>query len=479
MSQSPKIPQVDSRNKVIVELAELIRQEVVRRCGTESNFEQRRDIAAEIASELLWLDEEQDLVSMVTIDEQIEIEGRCYKRLQQDSTATYYGRWGMHKIEEPLYREVGVHNGSTLKPLELRAGMVARHMTPDLGRIVGQLSAEASSREVERIMKAVGLIPPGRAFIEKRFKQMAGEISQQVEQLEQETRQGPVAECEIGAISCGLDRMSVRMSEPAEQQPERKPIRTEPYQRTAPEAKQYPYRKAWVGSTTIYDVQGRALETWRYGAEADADPNELARRVVADVSWVLSQQRVGVVHSIQDGAPELRVLPQLLVKTLPTEVKIRELVDFEHLMGYLDDVVNACEPEGDPHDWKGWYRGELMKDDAAIDRIWRKLIRLADTLPGRQTKQRKVVAAALSYIRKRKNKMRYATLAASHLPIGSGATESTCWHMQRRVQRPGQSWQVAGLRAVMSIRALVLSERWLSAWQPYAATHRKEVKRVA
>ena len=193
----------------------------------------------------------------------------------------------------------------------------------------------------------------------------------------------------------------------------------------------------------------------------------------------MSQHRVQAVHSIQDGAPELRALPTLLAKTLPAQVKIRELIDFEHLTGYLDNVVAACEPEGDPHDWKGWYRGELMKDDAAIDRIWRKLVRMGKTLPGRQTKERKVLAAALSYIRKRKNKMRYATLAAAHLPIGSGATESTCWHMQRRVQRPGQSWQVAGLRAVMTVRALVLSERWLSAWQPYAAAHRKEVKRVA
>jgi hypothetical protein len=42
---------------------------------------------------------------------------------------------------------------------------------------------------------------------------------------------------------------------------------------------------------------------------------------------------------------------------------------------------------------------------------------------------RRAVAAALSYIRRRKSKMRYAAHYAANLPIGSGATESTCWQM--------------------------------------------------
>ena len=85
------------------------------------------------------------------------------------------------------------------------------------------------------------------------------------------------------------------------------------------------------------------------------------------------------------------------------------------------------------------------------------------------------VAAALRYVRKRKQKMRYASLYEANLPIGSGATESTCWQMQRRVQRPGQSWEVPGLRGILAVRSLVLSERWNEAWKPYAARQRKEV----
>ena len=154
------------------------------------------------------------------------------------------------------------------------------------------------------------------------------------------------------------------------------------------------------------------------------------------------------------------------------------LVDFEHLMGYLDDVVDACDPD-DKHDMKSWYRSELLRDDGAIERICANLRAQAKRLPGRNTKPRKAIAAVLRYTRERKNRMRYASYYEDNLPIGSGATESTCWQMQQRVKLPGQSWEPTGLRGTLAIRALVISDRWESAWEHYAAQHRVEVSIAA
>lgn len=61
--------------------------------------------------------------------------------------------------------------------------------------LVGELGADRSSREVEQTLRTVGLVPPSRAFLERRFKQMAGEIAEERDR-------------------CA--RFSVRMSEPAE-----------------------------------------------------------------------------------------------------------------------------------------------------------------------------------------------------------------------------------------------------------------------
>jgi hypothetical protein len=468
-------------SKVVEKLAAMIAREVSARLGPDATYEQRRDAAAGLMTEALWKDEDNDLQKAVTDDDEVEVGDKRYRRMDQPSSATYYGRWGPHEIEEPLYREVGVHNGPTIKPIELRVGIVARRMTPDLARIVGELSADHNSRAVEKTMRTVGLVPPGRAFIEKRVKQMAGEIVERVDALEHASRAATSVPKGVASVSCGLDRFSVRMCEllvgKAAEAFRRRP-RTEPYQRTPPPPKEYHFRKAWVGSVTVYDDDGDELHTWRYAAEANADPRRIAARVAADVAWVLRSYPDVPVHSVQDAAPELRVLLDELACALPAGVKVRDLIDFEHLMGYLDDVVDACEPEGDPHNMKSWYRGQLLHDDHAIERIWRGLRERSRRLPGRSTKARDAVAAAISYIRDRKDKMRYASLYAAKLPIGSGATESTCWTMQQRVKRPAQSWQVPGLRGTLTIRALVLSDRWESAWQPYAAAHRKEVRCV-
>jgi hypothetical protein len=475
-SKKPKKPTVKSTVDVD-KLLELVRSEVRRQLGPDATYEERRDKAAEVMSEVLRRDEERDLKEAVSESKVIEVEGKRYRKLKQSSSATYFGRWGSYPIKEALYREMGVRNGPTIKPIELRVGMIAQHMTPDLARIVGELSAEGSSREVAKTMRIVGLVPPSRAFLERRVKQMAGEIIEQIEALEEGAREATTLPAEVASVSVGLDRFSVRMSEPATSERE-PPHRTEPYERTPPPPKEHRYHKAWVGSMTAYNKGGSELHTWRYSVEADADANTLAHRVATDVAWVLRKYPAIPVHCIQDGAPELRAMPEALADILPAVTPV-QLVDFEHLAkDYLDEVVDACEPEGDPNNMKRWYRSELLRDDNAIDRIWRSLREKSKRLSGRNTQARKAVGAALSYIRKRKSKMRYASLHLANLPIGSGATEGTCWQMQRRVQRPGQSWETPGLRGTLAIRALVLSERWASAWKPYAATHRMEVRCV-
>jgi hypothetical protein len=472
--------QAGPSKKVVDQLAAAVRREVRAKLGPDSTFEQRRDAAAELMREVLWKEADTDLRESVTDADEVEVDDKRYRRLEQPSAATYFGRWGPHTIEEALYREVGVHNGPTIKPIELRVGII-EHMTPDMARVVGELSADRSSRSVGKTLHAVGLSAPSRAFLEKHTKEMSGEIADMAASLEKSARAAGAPPAAVASLSCGLDRFSVRMSEEVDAGQARPTprARTEPYERTPPAPKEHHYRKAWVGTTTAYDEEGNALHTWKYAVEAEADRNALADRVAADVAWLLSANSGIPVHCVQDAAPELRALPEALSRILPANTQHRELVDLEHLMDYLEDVVDACEPEGDPHDWKQWYRGELLRDDHAIDRIWQKLRRQAKTLPRDNTRARDAVAAALRYIRKRKAKMRYASFYAANLPIGSGATESTCWQMQQRVKLPGQSWEPRGLRGVLAVRGLVLSERWSTAWEPYAATHRKEVRLAA
>ena len=460
-TQEPRLDPI--QRKQLLELVHVVRREVKRRFGSTLTFEERRDAAAAVTHDALWLDEDDDLRQSVTQSAEIEVDGARYCRLQQPSSAVYHGRWGSHRVEEPLYRLQGVRNGPTLKPIELRCGLI-EHMTPDFARIVG-------------------LVPPSRSSLEKNARRMATDMSGQIERLEEATRQCDSLPSDVAAVSCGMDRGCVRMVEPIDRAVCEPTKRRTPYERTPPPPTERRYRMAWNGSTTLYDSDGEPLQTLRYAAPADADPEAMARRIAADVARIVDHNPAVDLHCIQDGAPELRVLPRTLQAILPanTDVQVTDLVDFKHLTGYLDAVVDACEPPGDPRNKKQWYYNELLRDDGAIDRIWRKLRDLSKALPRdrrKHRKKRKAIAAALSYIRTRKRRMCYASLYQAGLPIGSGDTENTVWLMQQRVKRPAQAWQ-PGLPGVLVLRGLVLSERWGSAWKAYAAEYRKEVKVAA
>ena len=73
--------------------------------------------------------------------------------------------------------------------------------------------------------------------------------------------------------------------------------------------------------------------------------------------------------------------------------------------------------------------------------------------------------------------MRYATAAASGLPIGSGVVEAACKTLvTQRMKRSGMRWREAGGQAILTFRGLVQSDRFERAWQLVAATYRGKVK---
>lgn len=485
------------------EIIERMRGLVEKQLGLESSFEERQRAMRTLAHELLWLEEDLEIQARVTAAEMIEVNGKIYRRLEQASSSTLHGLVGTHVVKEKLYRETGVRNGPTIKPIELRVGAVTRAMLPDLARIAGLLHGYMPSREIERVLGEMGFAPPSRAFLDGHLRDMGVEIADQVGSLEEcaravEARQD---EPEVASVSCGLDRMAVRMDEPLS--PERAAANVDMqrhraqkvYKRSPPPPAEYNWRMMWVGSTTSYDAEGKVLQARRYALEAEGDPVDLIGRVVADVEAITERHPGIPVVCVQDGAKEMAQLPAALHRNLagrdltglPDELRniaandgVYERTDFHHLIGYLDGVVAACEPTGDPHRMRQWYRDELKSADDAIDRIYRALRRRRAQIPtDATTEDALALDKALSYIKERRSLMRYATLREHHLTIGSGATESTCALMQLRTKRPGMAWEVPGLRAAIAIRTLVLSDRWSAAWTAYRAVASTEVRSAA
>lgn len=478
MARNDKVPKV-KLGRAVRSMSHALREQVEQKLGSDATFEEFADTAFEMMREVYWLCEEMKLKDARTTTDEVEVAGVRYRKMGQPSSAVYFGRFGAHEVVEPLYRQVGVHNGLTVKPLEAKVGIIG-NMTPDLARIVAEHGADENSRETERRMKIDGLQPPSRAFLAKHQAEIAHDVKCQVVRLESAARDAAPARTDVATVSCGMDRMAVRMVEPAGPEAQPRPARSEPYERKQPDPKEYPYRMAWVGSVSTYDDAGVLQHTWRFAMDASARPEQMARRITAQVKALTEANPRAKVYCIQDGAPELEALPSLLEETLGPHTEVTHLTDIEHLMGYVEDAVDAVVPEGDPWNHKDWFRQALLRDDDGIDRFWSWLVRKENSKGARSrtAEQAKAIYDAKSYIEDRKDRMRYASHRADSRPIGSGETENTVGLMQLRVKRRGQSWEVPGLSGILSLRSLVLSESWKGAWKAFSATHRKEVKSV-
>lgn len=450
-------------------------------CGDIADFEARSCSAMQVVVKAMWIDEQRRLDAARTTGENIEVAGEPYHRLTQPSTAIVHGFWGAHVVKEPLYRRTGVHNGPTLKPLEVKLGIIDRSMLPQLARAAGRLMAATTSRDTEQILQQLGFHPPSRAVLENRVGGLFEDMAIRSRELEEQCRENEELDFEVKTISCGLDRFAVRMQEALPEGVERrKKLKARrpasQYERTPPEPFVMNWRMAWAGNVTLYDADGCPRRTFRYASPASEDVTAMVARMVDDVLAAATKEDAITVSCIQDGASDLEVLRRELDARLPQGVVRRDLVDFYHAIGYLDAIV-AAKDDGDPHAMAGWYRGQLLDEERGAVRIIAHLRReLERANQGSDLILRDAIRAALTYFSKRRSQMAYAIARAANDPVGSGATESTCALLQLRVKHPGSHWGIRGLRGVMNSRAFALSGRWDAAFHFYANSRKQEVR---
>jgi len=468
MSPVLELPRLDA-----TDLVERAYAQIAGALWKQLSFEQKQQVIMNGVRDVGAGLEERALQDSTTNAELIEVEGVVYRRLGQASSVRCFGMWGAYRIAEPLYREVGVHNGRTIKPLEKAAGLVTKTMTPMLARTLGEMQANSTSREAVKQLRRLGLGSGERAYAADHVHELEVEIADQIVELEGAARAKETLPEGVASVSLGMDRRSVPMQEvrAADQPPKtERRARHKPYVRKQPADQDRIHTLAYVGTVSLVDEHGEAIRTTRHTMEADGDPRVFAERLHAEIADILVKRPGLPISIVQDGAKEFDVLPETLRRGSASNTQLYECTDFHHLIEYLDKVVATCEPAGDPRNMKTWYRDKLLQDERGILDIFAGLRRRARKLPKTTANKdaRGALARALSYIRHRRHKMRYATLRQANLVIGSGTTESTCKLIGQRTNRSGTRWGVPGVRGTMSIRALVLSERWDLAWEHYA-----------
>ena len=363
--------------------------------------------------------------------------------------------------------------------VDLAAGLI-QGATPAMAFAVAQGFARMPSRHLEEEMRALHRCPPSRSTLERLGHGLGGAARQDVIAIEAVLRKTERLPGGAHAIAVGLDRTSVPMIEerPLTHAPSspRKPRRT-PYVRQPPHPFDVMYRMAYIGTVSIVDGHGDAIVTRRYAASAEEGPEDLVARMMADVRHARAQRSNVPVVIVQDGAPELWGLMWGALRASGVH-RWHEAIDRYHLNEKLAHTLDESEKDEATRRQRYAQWMHMLDHDAyAIEKIdaW---------LSTRRAALRGKAAAAsdqlTSYISGNEARMRYAKLRRAGFPTGSGVTEGACKSLiAMRAKRSGQRWYHDGLTAVLTLRALLQSDRLVPFWKRFALRYSASVRAVA
>ena len=415
----------------------------------------------------------------------ILIDGIRHKR-HELGEVEYHSLCGSMKVSRYTYRQVGVHNGPTAVPMELAAGILER-ARPALAFRAALGDAQCPSRQWEEQLHASCRQPPSRSTLERIAKKIGDAVRKAAPEIVPLIRIEEEAHKNAVALSIGLDRTTIPMEEPLRKGDIRDPSlkrRKKPYVRKPPHPVEVNYRMAYVGTVSAIDEDGESVHTYKYGCSADVDPKDILKMMTDDLlhlqrkrkSSRLPKMPIGIV---QDGAPEMWNLVESALSTAMPGIEVQRGIDRYHLTERLSESLKSLrdpfsrDRERTLNEW----RTMLENRDDAIDVIEKLLIKEMNG-----DKKRKELSAAkeeilrshLTYIKNNKQYMRYASLRKSGIPTGSGSTEGACKSLVMiRTKGCGQRWHSRGVNAVLSLRALYMSDRLHRFWT--AMSKRREV----
>jgi len=405
------------------------------------------------------------------------VDGVVYVAYTPDpGSVPFYSLNGTLEVDRFVLRDQGVRNGPTIDPVALAAGLM-EGATPALAYSITEGYAERDMRQHRRTLTSAHRLPPSRSTMERIASSLAKEAHRVAPGIQGRLRRGEALPEGTLGVSLGLDRTSAPMAElrPSDATPKPRPKRTKPRQRRPPAPFDVVFRMAYVGTVTFVDGEGRALATRRYAAPACEDPTRLAAQMQKDLRAALRRKPDLAVGLIQDGAPEMWNVMRAALQPLVDEGVLddwHEGIDQFHLLERLAEAAKLCLPRQaeraaafDP------LLSQFDDDDATIDAVEAELIARRRWLSARAQDK---LDEQLTYIANNKDRMRYATLRAAGVPVGSGVTESAAKTViGHRAKRSGQRWSESGLRGVLAVRATLLSDRlprfWLQFSRRYAA----------
>ncbi len=424
--------------------------------GTFEREARRRFAAAEaefVAEELSRFDLD---VAAVYID------GVPHRRVLR-SSQTYMTAAGPVSVERTLYstREEGER---AVCPMELRAGVVEGYLTPMAAQNAAWAVAHLTPGESEALFARMGGMCPSKSSLDRLPKALGARWESERLDFEQRLRSDEGVPAAAVTVAVSLDGVLVPMKD-GHSQEKRAATRAKGIVVKGPAG----YNEASCGTLTFYDGAGEPLQTRRLARMPEAGKTTLKASLTSELVHVLTQRPDLRVVTIADGAND----NWAFLCQLPEGRAGYQIVDFFHAAEHLAEAMVAVHGEGTVRFNREFekYRHILRHETDGVDKVIRHLRYLAGKHPRSRS-----LATALGYFRHRRHRMRYATFARQHLPIGSGIIEASCKTLvSQRLKRSGMRWRHDGGQAILTLRALEQSDRFDRAWRLLASTYVHDV----
>lgn len=393
----------------------------------------------------------------------VYIDGVRHRRVLR-SSQTYMTAAGPVSVERTLYstREEGER---AVCPMELRAGVVEGYFTPMAAQNAAWAVAHLTPGESEALFARMGGMCPSKSSLDRFPKALGARWEDDRLDFEQRLRSDERVPAAAVTVAVSLDGVLVPMKDGRSQE-KRAATRAKGILAKGPAG----YNEASCGTLTFYDGAGEPLQTRRLARMPESGKTTLKASLTSELVHVLAQRPDLRVVTIADGAND----NWAFLCQLPEGRAGYQIVDFFHAAEHLAGAMVAAYGEGTVRFNREFekYRHTLRHDTDGVDKVIRHLRYLAGKHP-----RSHALATALGYFRHRRHRMRYATFARQHLPIGSGIIEASCKTLvSQRLKRSGMRWRHEGGQAILTLRALEQSDRFDRAWRLLAATYVHDVR---
>lgn len=386
---------------------------------------------------------------------EIEVENIVY-RPALTSSETYRSAAGPVKVSRHLYRPAGCGSKS-ICPLELRAGILAGHFTPRAARQATFGVAHLTPGESEALFDELGGMRPSRSNLDRLPKVVSNHWEQHRPEWEAAVRSQESVAAEATVLALSVDGVMAPMKGLG-----RSAKRERPGKHASGPAGN---KEVGCGTVVLYDAEGDRLHTWRYGRMPESKKVTLQQELEAEVASILAVRPQVIRVHLADGAEDNWQLMTELEQHLPGSLQAWiEIVDFYHS---CDHLKNGCDATWGESTARGPAEFERLKTllKEAEDGV-EQIIRVLKYQRGRaRGTKRKRLEAELTYFRDQRPRRHYAEYVRKKLPIASGVMEASCKTLvTQRMKRSGMAWTQAGGQAILTLRSLIQSDRWPSAW---------------